>query len=223
MFLQFEQFDGNMADIKQVDTPPPLNQTDWEDQPVPPQIVAHQLLFLYYHPKSTRSGKFFLGKIPTRADLLANQGPKSEISYGLLLVDSWSGAKQAWSLALLLITNLLVFGAIMSVRGLLRSFSHIDQYSDVNGVPIALVDLGNTLLISSFTLLFFTTLGYTNLGFISSQFPWVRMIIRYVTLCFTFQSRKATRSGDSQPGTQTAKRIEWVNVSRMKSIKILEG
>jgi hypothetical protein len=227
MSLQFEQFDGNMADIKQVDTLPPPNQIDWKYRRpghIPPQRIAKQWLFLYYHPESTRGAKYMLGHIPMRADLLVNQGPKSEIGYGLLLVDSWSGAKQAWSLALLVFTNLLVFRAILSVRGLLRwnsAFSNIVQHSNVDSMTITLVDLGSTLLISSFTLLALTSLEYTSLGLVSSQF-WIRRIIKYVALSFSFPSVNATRSGDSQPALQTAKRVEWVNVSRITSSQVLD-
>ncbi len=87
-------------------------------------------------------------------------------------------------------------------------------------MEIITVDLGFTLFLSSAILLVLTSLGYTNLGLVSSRFPGARRIMKHVKFYLSFGSRNATRCGDSQPGLQTAKRAEWVNVSRMTFLKV---
>jgi hypothetical protein len=217
--------------MKQVNMLPPREQANreawswpWPCNPLPPTDINYFRLVYYYH-KSNLITQYLDQSLPLREDLLVNEGPKSKIGYGLLLVDSWSGAKQAWSLTLLSFTISLVFGAILSVRGLLRwipAFSHIVEHSNVTSMEIIMVDLGFTLFLSSLILLVLTSLGYTNIVLVSSQFPRVRRIINHVTFYLSSGSRNATRSGDSQPGLQTAKRAEWINVSRITSIKVLD-
>jgi hypothetical protein len=83
MFLQFEQFDGDMVDIKKVDTLTPPHRHDWEYWPQPPRILTpigtNKFKYLYYHPEKNLETNFLLESIPMRADLLVNQGLKSEI------------------------------------------------------------------------------------------------------------------------------------------------
>jgi hypothetical protein len=154
MFLQFEQFDGDMVDIKKVDTLTPPHRHDWEYWPQPPRILTpigtNKFKYLYYHPEKNLETNFLLESIPMRADLLVNQGLKSEIGYGLLLVDSRSGAKQAWSLALVVFTHSLAFGAMLLFQGLLRwisTFFGIVRDSNLVSMTFTAVEMGLSVFV----------------------------------------------------------------------------
>jgi hypothetical protein len=77
---------------------------------------------------------------------------------------------------------------------------------------------GFTVFLSSLTFLVLTSLGYENPGLISLPFLWITRNIKHVGFYLSSGSRNATGSGDSL----FAKRAEWINVSRITSIKVLD-